>query len=579
MMCIKCIMAVDTVAAGAMVHRILPVLMQGMRDTDDDVRASAVQACVPLANSLVRQAPDLVSDLIACLWELLPSFDVVSPAPASVLQLLGIVTAHCMESCPSKGTLDAPTIKMEGKDGAESDQTTIRRDPATVHSAELAVGTEMKAEIKTEMKTEIDATSAPDCTSYVQSFTEHMPLLWPFFDHNSTQVRHACINCCIRVWTALLGLPESKAHYSSALQTMFRLTYQVFVVASDPDLYKSSEELLLLILKHAPSVELSEALDAATIYALMDLPCTAMGAPLPEIRLLRFPASDSGGLQQEDIDGLGGISSFKFGEQSDEDSENVAIQRRVACARIVGLAASVTAGTDKGKQDLTAYNFQNLIHTFLLSNQGLQRSFGALVMRSWLQLHADPKSAIPDTLSTAVCLHPLPAQCYCTNSQATRVPVVTKFTVQLFKALEESPTLALQDIVGPIQTMHACLGQVLEQFTAAGTPLHLPPEIPLNSVTTTYATEILNGLVGYGDIAAGQREACRAAIYQVESINSSMRMRLAAVVAAACVACKQLPDKISSVIQPLMAGLRKMPETSLRKQAWSQAAVMYLLHQ
>ena len=144
MMCIKCIMAVDTVAAGAMVHRILPVLMQGMRDHDDDVRASAVQACVPLATSLVQQAPHLVPDLIACLWELLPSFDVVSPAPASVLQLLGIVTAHCMEMVSSNCTLDAPTMKTEGEDGAESDQTTICRDAAPVHSADVPLCTEAR---------------------------------------------------------------------------------------------------------------------------------------------------------------------------------------------------------------------------------------------------------------------------------------------------------------------------------------------------------------------------------------------------------------------------------------------------
>lgn len=147
--------------------------------------------------------------------------------------------------------------------------------------------------------------------------------------------------------------------------------------------------------------------------------------------------------------------------------------------------------------------------------------------------------------------------------------------VQLFKALEDAPTVALQDTAAPMQAMHACLGAILEAFSVAGTPIQLPPEVTLQSVTTVYATDILNSLdATYGDLAVMQRQACRDAVAYAESVDKVTRLRLSAVVAAACVSCEQLPDKVSSVIQPLMAGLRNIQETSLQKQVCSSVTFL-----
>ena len=404
-------MAVDTDAAGDMVHRMLPVLMQGMRDSDDDVRASAVQACVPLADTLVQKTPGMVSDLITCLWELLPSFDEVSPAPASVLQLLGILTVHCLGS--KSNNLDAPTIKTEGKDGtAESDQTTLCREAASLHTGDGSLGA-VKAESDELAEGPLSHATGPSCAgaqdaSYLESFTERIPLLWPFFDHSSTQVRTACVSCCTRILQGLLAQPEATARCAALLQTVLRLAYQVFVAAADPVLYSHSEELLRLLLDRIPRRMLAEVLDAATLYALMDLPCTPVGSKLPPDRLLRFPlsgvASKDGGIASG---GLGGILSFRFGEQSCTDVENSATARRIACARMVGLAASATAGVDSHADtnkdvQLTAQNFSNLIATFLYSNIALQRWYGALVMMAWMQLHADPTCAVPEDVKAPV---------------------------------------------------------------------------------------------------------------------------------------------------------------------------------
>jgi hypothetical protein len=425
MMCIKCMMAVDTGAACAMVNRIFPVLMQGMRDRDDDVRAAAVQACVPLADTLVERAPDMVSDLISCLWELLPSFDEVSPAPASVLHLLGILSAHCL-GISSK--LDSPEELPDKEEQklvtAESDETLFRNsnEEGASDTPPQSLNESLGVSIKTESAgiaehcgfyTHTHSQASSDRERYVLTFTERLPLLWPFFNHNSTQVRAACIACCIRIMRGILSQPDAASCCTCHLRTALRLAYQVLVSAADSELLSNSEELLLLILKRTPKVTLAQVLDASTLYALMDLPCTPLGAAFPVVRLLRFPPCGAEAMHDHNgsTDRLGEAGTFQFGDQHWGDGENAATARRIACARVVGLAASATAVADKATETnmdilLTAENFCNLIATYLYSNVALQRSFGSLVILSWMQLQdasgACSAVTVPESLNTPV---------------------------------------------------------------------------------------------------------------------------------------------------------------------------------
>jgi hypothetical protein len=143
----------------------------------------------------------------------------------------------------------------------------------------------------------------------------------------------------------------------------------------------------------------------------------------------------------------------------------------------------------------------------------------------------------------------------------------TSLIVQLFEDLEDSQTVPLRETDAPMTAMHACLAQVLEAFAVAGTPIQLPPNVTLDSVTTVYATEILNSLdATYGDVALMQRRACRDAVARAEAVDKTTRLAMTAVLAAACVSMQRLPDKVNTVIQPLMAGLRNIQEASLQKQ-------------
>lgn len=118
MLGLKYALAVCASSTPGMAERALPVLMAAMEDGDDDVRAAAVHACVPLATAIAAQPAATVRGICDRLWALLPSFDEVSPAPASVMQLLGLLCSQVrqeMGPATASGDVDA-SVEDEAED-------------------------------------------------------------------------------------------------------------------------------------------------------------------------------------------------------------------------------------------------------------------------------------------------------------------------------------------------------------------------------------------------------------------------------------------------------------------------------
>lgn len=138
--------------------------------------------------------------------------------------------------------------------------------------------------------------------------------------------------------------------------------------------------------------------------------------------------------------------------------------------------------------------------------------------------------------------------------------------LQIFTALEQAPTLPMQELGRAQQTVQGCLALVLEEFRAVGEPLQLPPGVTLAAVSTQYAAQILDSIdAAESPVAFTQRLACRDSIAAFAAQEHSMRLRMAAAVAAACVAWSDLPDKVSSLVQPLMAAVRFVSEPALQR--------------
>lgn len=197
---------------------------------------------------------------------------------------------------------------------------------------------------------------------------------------------------------------------------MLRLAYQLLFVCTDPRICTVCEELLGLLLTTDRGTVLAAMLDAETLYALMDVPCTAVGSLLPQQRLLLFPLQQTAAAGRRASRGsapadlaatTAALFTFKNGDQDMERAEEVVAERRVMCARLCGraAAAAVHSAVDTDPSEvvrLAAANVRNLVATYLYSFAFAQRSFGALVAMFWMRQHASPREAVPGVLRESV---------------------------------------------------------------------------------------------------------------------------------------------------------------------------------
>lgn len=147
MLAIKYILAACADDASALVPQLLPVLVTALHDEDDDVRATAADACVPVADVIAAQGDEVVSQLTALLWTLIPKLGELSPATASILQLLARLFApdhpeNARAATPRDPTNASPSgapAQAHAPAACGVDEMTVRTDRAAADGAERPV--------------------------------------------------------------------------------------------------------------------------------------------------------------------------------------------------------------------------------------------------------------------------------------------------------------------------------------------------------------------------------------------------------------------------------------------------------
>ena len=82
---------------------ILPVLLNGLTDDCDDVRAAAADALLPIAALLCATRQHTAGSLITILWDSLLDLDELMISTASVLQLLSALLAKMETAAKQAG--------------------------------------------------------------------------------------------------------------------------------------------------------------------------------------------------------------------------------------------------------------------------------------------------------------------------------------------------------------------------------------------------------------------------------------------------------------------------------------------
>lgn len=150
------VLAVKSDMAPELLEMAFDSVAQGLQDPDDDVRAIAAEALLPVVTNVIKYLPKRVPSLVSNLWEALLDLDDICASTSSIMKLLSQISAH-----PAPPGCNPLWLEP----GLSED--------------DLDLG------VDTSEKEVVDITS---------DLVELIPRLWPFFRHNSKAVRRASVS-------------------------------------------------------------------------------------------------------------------------------------------------------------------------------------------------------------------------------------------------------------------------------------------------------------------------------------------------------------------------------------------------
>ncbi|XP_015202494.1 TATA-binding protein-associated factor 172 isoform X1 [Lepisosteus oculatus] len=91
---IKYALAVRQDMIGALLPKVLPAITEGLQDLDDDVRAVAAAALIPVVDGLVQLLPSKVPFIVNTLWDALLELDDLTASTNSIMTLLSSLLTY-----------------------------------------------------------------------------------------------------------------------------------------------------------------------------------------------------------------------------------------------------------------------------------------------------------------------------------------------------------------------------------------------------------------------------------------------------------------------------------------------------
>lgn len=88
MLGLKYVVAVRRDLAELILPQVLPAIIRGLQDLDDDVRSISAGSLLPIAEATARLQPQLMPDILTILWDTLTDLDDLSASTTSIMNLL-----------------------------------------------------------------------------------------------------------------------------------------------------------------------------------------------------------------------------------------------------------------------------------------------------------------------------------------------------------------------------------------------------------------------------------------------------------------------------------------------------------
>ncbi|PIK38156.1 hypothetical protein BSL78_25008 [Apostichopus japonicus] len=216
---LKYLLAVREEMTDELLRVCLPFIVSGLQDVDDDVRAVAAAALIPVTGILTKSYPDQLPPIFTILWDTLLDLDDLTASTSSIMMLLAALLSH-----PNSGS--------DGSDYHDNRESGTHRQ------------------------------------------TELVTRLWPFLSHNSTSVRTASLNTLLALVRSGNEKP-SKSWLKPILSEALRHIFQRCILETSGDIVQTIEKVWDALLDNVSVAD--QSTEALPLYNMWL--CLAMQPP------------------------------------------------------------------------------------------------------------------------------------------------------------------------------------------------------------------------------------------------------------------------------------------------------------
>ncbi|CAJ2655318.1 unnamed protein product [Trifolium pratense] len=555
---IKYLVAVRQEMLSDLLGRVLPACKSGLEDPDDDVRAVAADALIPAAAAIVALQGQTLHSIVMLLWDILLDLDDLSPSTSSVMNLLAEIYSH-EEMVPKMYKV----FKLEDKE---------------IENGAGGCG------------------DAGEENPFVLSTLA--PRLWPFMRHSITSVRYSAIRTLERLLEA--GYKRSMSELSGAsfwpssiFGDTLRIVFQNLLLETNDDILQCSERVWSLLVQC--SVEDLETASRSYMTSWIELASTPFGSALDPSKMfwpVAFPrksqfraAAKMRAVRTENEYGgdLGlesTISTIPHDRNGDVPMNSIKIvvgaevdtsvtRTRVVTATALGIFASkLPEGSLKNTIDP--------LWSSLTSFSGVQRQVASMVLISWFKeirtsnlsesLNGIPASLKGWLLDLLACSDPaLP-------TKSSLLPYAELSRTYSKMRNEASQLLNAVKSSGMFSELLTTTNIELDNLSvddAIGFASKIPALCNDSSANESLRKNTMD------DIESSKQRLLTTSGY-LKCVQSNLHVTVTSAVAAAVVWMSEFPTRLTPIILPLMASIKREQEEILQtKSAEALAELIY----
>ncbi|KAF8783592.1 hypothetical protein HU200_000532 [Digitaria exilis] len=529
----------------------------GLEDPDDDVRAVAAEALIPVADSLVRLNDQMLHSIVMLLWDILLDLDDLSPSTSSVMNLLAEIYSQ-PEMVP----------KMLGT---------------------AASGERGELDLNTLTQTAGQEDSLASCEN-PYGLATLTPRLWPFMRHSITSVRRSAIRTLEKLLEVgntrnLAGTTPSKFWPTSILGDALQVVFQNLLLESNDEILQSSESAWKLLLQ-CPEKDLESAaklyfsnwvqlattpfgsvLDSTKMFLPIALPRGSRSRAAAKIRsarqehentrMISFGSAGESTSHDKHFDVPSNVSKIIVGADSDKSVTHT----RVVTSMALGLFAS----------KLPVGSWQVVLSPLaddLMSLSGVQRQVASMVIVSWFK---DVRSRDPVSVGTLLDFLSSVKEWLLDLLTCSDPALPTKDSVLPYSELSRTYTKMRNEANNLLHSIDSCA-----TFKDYISGLNLNVDVLSVDDAINFASKLLlpsesdlpseSEKVFLNNIESAKQGLLSTSGY-LKCVQNNLHVTVSSLVASAVVWMSGLPSKLNPVILPLMAAIKREQEEVLQDKA------------